>query len=465
MASRTWLFVATVPTLLLQVAALRVQPTQKTTTGSSLLAGSRYSQELGNLVDLQYYGHFDIGGQTNKGILDTGSFELVVFSARCSSCGIAGHYNESNSRTYRLGKSQKTHAYGSGTCLASDGYDTVSFGPFEAPNQALWLAQECEMQLLAHASFNAIVGLGPPGEPEQVAKSKLQDLENIVKGYEEQKLPVPTEIRRLQAETEQEMALAQSKPALLEKLGVTVFSSCLGREPGSPGWLVWNDNSHIEKSGVTRFPVTDSTMWGLQLTGVAIGNRTVGCTNGCGAVVDTGTSLFMMASELYDAVLQLLNSYPSQGVPLNCSDLRHFEDLVFTVGDTQLRFPPSSYLGEYEGQATPAVSSFIRSPEKRSLLRSRCELLIMDLGSEGSQGPNLILGMPFFREYYTSFSLGSGPADRSIYLSEADDSCRPSDGIRRTVDSHALRREHGWKPRRVDASKVRVSRKPESRSG
>merc|ERR1719473_2118806 len=55
-----------------------------------------------------------------------------------------------------------------------------------------------------------------------------------------------------------------------------------------------------------------------------------------------------------------------------------------------------------------------------------CRLTLMDLNPTGAErttqfGPLMILGMPWFRKYYTTFNLGDGtPTTKQIHVAEAD---------------------------------------------
>merc|ERR1719387_3411301 len=66
---------------------------------------------------------------------------------------------------------------------------------------------------------------------------------------------------------------------------------------------------------------------------------------------------------------------------------------------------------------------------------SKCQLLIMDVGTSMTQfGPMWLLGMPFFREYYTSFDLGTQTRERKMFVARADKDCQPQ-GACSTSDS------------------------------
>mmetsp|Transcript_30889 Transcript_30889/g.65710 ORF Transcript_30889/g.65710 Transcript_30889/m.65710 type:complete len:129 (+) Transcript_30889:90-476(+) len=71
---------------------LSVEPQleQMAVSGGSRGSSRKYIQRLVNFADLQYIVNYKLGGQTISGILDTGSFDLLVFPHYCSSCGSAG---------------------------------------------------------------------------------------------------------------------------------------------------------------------------------------------------------------------------------------------------------------------------------------------------------------------------------------------------------------------------------------
>jgi len=415
-----------------------------------------YRQTLGNMADMQYFGDIEVGGQPLKAILDTGSFELVVFSTSCPNCGIAAEYNEEASSTFLWGTESQTHSYGSGSCDAKDGFDNVAIGTVTSEKLPLWLALKCDMPLLARASFNAIAGIGPPGQPEYMAKAKMKQLDEIEGRFKQRGEAVPRELEVQRAAIEKALEAAKGKKSMLESFGVTTFSTCLGRAPQSAGYLIWNDKTRAGVEGVQRIPVAGNITWGVSLKDWGFHHNrqdeSIGCTEGCGSIVDTGTSLLAVPTPMYEAMVQYIKNL---GVSLDCSDLSKFPDLVMTLGGQHLKFPPSAYLGSFVGQMNSEVEGFVRT-EGLGSGTTRCQMLLMDLGpvQQTTLGPMIILGMPFFREYYTTFDLGRGRGDRSIFVSPASDSCEPElDGLvsdQRTY--HSLRNT----PRTVDLSTVRV---------
>ncbi|CAK0797009.1 unnamed protein product, partial [Prorocentrum cordatum] len=95
-------------------------------------------QVMVNIGDIEYVSYLHVGGQTIAGILDTGSFELVVFSTECKTCGTAAKYNPKLSKTHKPGALMTVQSYGSGDTYSWEAKDTVSIGPFDAKNQTFW---------------------------------------------------------------------------------------------------------------------------------------------------------------------------------------------------------------------------------------------------------------------------------------------------------------------------------------
>jgi len=419
-----------------------------------------YRQEVENDDDVQYYSSIGIGGQTVKGVLDTGSFELLVVSKWCSTCGnsAVSAYDYRSSTQYRRGSETGSMSYGSGSCVTQDGFDRVELGCYSAGEQAIELATNCRMTVLLAARFSAIIGLGPPGRAEHRARRALAEVEAAEDEFQSTGKELPQRFKAARAQAKKALEDALNKPpALLQNIGISNFSVCFGRQPLSPGFMIWNDETRENVSGVMKVPVVSNISWGVQMRDVGLlsaeGERmSIGCKEGCGAIIDTGTSLLGVPSAVYNSTVEALQKL--MGPRMDCSSLEAFPDLVLQVGDHQLRFPPATYVGSAYGQMNSRTAQFMRTETIGGTEHVPCQLMLMDLGDQSTAvGPMFILGMPFFREYYTTFSLGKGgQGDRAVYLSPAGTNCEPDLGP--SVQDYARTRQE--QPRRVNASKLLV---------
>lgn len=321
----------------------------------------------------------------------------------------------------------------------------------------MWLAQKCEMPLLDSAFFNIIVGVGPPGQPVYMAQWDIDQMQQMVDQYLARNETVPPEIVSQKQAVEQELQAATGKRALLENLNVQTFSTCLGKKQGEGAWFIWNDHYRAGQPGVLKLPVAGNITWGLSLANVGLGSEQFACADqSCVGIVDTGTSMIGLATDAYMAVFETLNSGKYQ---LDCSDLSHFPDLTFTLGGQQLSLPPSAYIGSMYGQMDPQIAGFL---PRRNLggpvdTPTPCQLLLMDLGQQATTlGAMWIMGMPFFRQYYTTFDLGTGRGDRSLLVMPPSPTCEPD--LNPTVQTFRARTKEDVTPRQLDASKIVVPR-------
>merc|ERR1719329_206410 len=102
-----------------------------------------------NHGDLAYTATVTVGGQDLEGILDTGSFELLVFSTSCNSCGsVASFYNHSQSRTHERGFLMTMHSFGSGDTQSMLAFEDVSLGPLQVERQYFWEVYEAQLPIL-----------------------------------------------------------------------------------------------------------------------------------------------------------------------------------------------------------------------------------------------------------------------------------------------------------------------------
>eukprot|EP00413_Alexandrium_margalefii_P040777 CAMPEP_0204599156 /NCGR_PEP_ID=MMETSP0661-20131031/54677_1 /ASSEMBLY_ACC=CAM_ASM_000606 /TAXON_ID=109239 /ORGANISM="Alexandrium margalefi, Strain AMGDE01CS-322" /LENGTH=493 /DNA_ID=CAMNT_0051609871 /DNA_START=66 /DNA_END=1547 /DNA_ORIENTATION=+ len=436
-------------------------------------SGTQIRQTLTNYHDLQYVTYLNIGKQTLAGIIDTGSFELVVFTKECQSCGKAAKYNPNISSTYQMGTLTNRQTYGSGDTFSREAFDVVSIGAGSQVNQTFWEVTRAQMPLLVNAEFQAIIGVGPPETPAADAWASVSSVVQIVRRYLGRgALPPAATSKRANSSSEVAAQMSRSPP-MLGTLGVGTFSVCLGAHPGSDGYFVWNDTMVAEQPSLfTRIPVIGRHTWTLNLTGVWLAeplgmaratedqlllveeprpSRTsLGCAGGCGAVVDSGTSMLVVPSAAIEAL-----SNAVQRMDEDCSNIHELPDLVFDFDGIKVSLPPDAYVAEVLGE----VPSYLEGLARVRRLRrrgSRCELLVMESSSDTNYGPLWILGMPFFRSFYTSFQVGRSSKERAVHITPAGEDCAPGS----EVPAFALTGTGGGcrcSLRRIDPSKMLVS--------
>eukprot|EP00929_Paragymnodinium_shiwhaense_P058530 TRINITY_DN29308_c0_g1_i2.p1 TRINITY_DN29308_c0_g1~~TRINITY_DN29308_c0_g1_i2.p1 ORF type:complete len:511 (-),score=77.83 TRINITY_DN29308_c0_g1_i2:40-1572(-) len=441
-----------------------------------------YRQTLQNYgrSDAQYLANITVGGQILDGILDTGSFELMVFSTACETCGNSeAFYSKTASSTYLAGSMSEVHVYGSGPLHANEGFEQVRVGPLLAENLSFWEVDEARMDVLQYSSFEAIVGIGPPGAPQlealEIAKEDRQ-LANVAKRIVPSKSPSLKRYAQKSAQTAE--YVATKNDSLLEQLNVTRFSVCLGQERGSDGYFVWNEpKTQPEPAGVSSMSVDANFSWGVKMPSAKLAGGSLseevslGCEGGCAALLDSGTSLLLMPKTAAEAIKKSI-----EDLQPNCSDLDDAASLLphleFQLGEHSLTLPPQAYLGKLIG---------VDLPRWRELLTGRVplfcglELLIMvdDVGTTTQFGPMWIMGMPFFREYYTTFDLGEAghsEPQRSIQVAKNDGDCTSpwqQDEVALAVKDDTTSARHATTAREfltVNASQLRLPRRGSIRS-
>jgi len=417
-----------------------------------------HRQVMKNIGDIEYVTYMKVGNQTISGIMDTGSFELVIFSTKCATCGKAAKYDPNSSSTHRSEMLMTTMTYVSGDTYSTEGSDVVSIGGLDERNQTFWEVIEARMPILRNAEFQAIIGLGPPETPAADAWSEVhRTIENVNRFFNEGRLP-PGDVADNAHETIEAAVELSRKPALLDNFLVTTFSVCMGAKPGEDGYFVWSDSSPFERPEVfTRVPVTGKHTWSVALSNVKLtrpGSLTstdlaCGGAVGCNALVDTGTSLLAVPHAIVQQIQDMVSKLRT-----GCEDLRELPNLVFSLGGTMFSLPPDAYVASVADEIPSYLQGSVRvtdisiGPHDKNSKKARCKVLLMESYMDSPEGPLWILGMPFFRKYYTSFHIGDERGNRSLYIAEATDDCRPAQ-----VSSLARTRPYN---RHIDLSKVMV---------
>ncbi|CAK9114791.1 Pepsin A [Durusdinium trenchii] len=384
-------------------------------------------QELANHEDVSYTGRIRVGQQDFEAILDTGSFELVIFTHNCEGCGAAGHrgYDPRKSPKYRAGRLVQELSYGSGNAFCSNAFDQVEIGSLHLESQPIWLVEQAQMKVLSDAKFQAILGVGPPFAMKLQAEMDEKQLQGLAGKLKAWNVSIPASLRsRMQNIKKADRAMENLHDSVPENLQLRFLSMCLGRKQGSLGAAIWHDHDPSSRpEPFRRLAVIGKVTWGLSLKNVRLvskGQRIdIACSKGCGAILDTGTSLLTAP---FDAVNRMGNVLKALGA--NCLKEDSLPHLEFELGGEVLSLPPQSYIGFVKGvMPAPWKTLFHQKP---LIQVEDCQLLMMDNGgmTGGEEGPLWIIGMPFFRTFYTTFDYSS--SQPSIWVTEASESCEPA---------------------------------------
>merc|ERR1719158_1910950 len=187
------------------------------------------TQVLYNHQNVQYAAEFLLGGQKIMGIMDTGSFELLVRSTRCQMCAHpTPPYDHTKSKTYRKNGTTVQHVFGSGPCISMMGYEEVCIGQMCSPSQAFWEITAHQIPVMDQAKFAAIVGIGP------------------------------------------QYGFGNKEKTLLMSYGIEEFSVCLQRESGADGFLTWGPiaTPETKKTQFRTAPSIGEFHWTAAMSGV-----------------------------------------------------------------------------------------------------------------------------------------------------------------------------------------------------
>jgi hypothetical protein len=356
-----------------------------------------YRQPMANMQNTQYSAEFNIGAITMRGIFDTGSFELLVLSEKCEHCSNTP-YDAEKSPTFKPNGTVVQHVFGSGPCLSMKGYEQVSVGPMSATKMTFYEIVQHNIPVFEGASFTAIVGLGDgPNEEDK---------------------------------------------SLLQKFGVNEFSICLERASGAPGWITWGGELTKEQKNTKAIalPVLGEHHWAVHMTGLGIGPQAVTCQDGCGAILDSGTSLIAAPTPALMALSMVLP-------PINedCSNLDSLPDLVFILNGHELSLPPEAYVLRLTGTLVEAQSVWdILYFRPKVMKLDQCMPAFMQIDRTTQFGPLWILGMPFFRFFHSSFHIDpENRENRTIFLMGADEKCAVTDLDSEQVEDYKEPPENG----------------------
>jgi len=170
-----------------------------------------------------------------------------------------------------------------------------------------------------------------------------------------------------------------------------VFSFFLSSDSNKPSALIFGGTAERLKTGRVQWhPPARSypQYWttGLQsssMTGIA-GVWSCQDTHGCEAMLDSGTSLLVLPTEMIQDWSKL------QAIRSDCSNLMDLPTLSITLGTQAYKLEPSDYVLKRRGVCELGVQKNLNCPRVAGV------------------GCIPILGQVFMRKYYTSFDTRNG---------------------------------------------------------
>uniref|UniRef100_A0A8C3MGQ1 Uncharacterized protein n=1 Tax=Geospiza parvula TaxID=87175 RepID=A0A8C3MGQ1_GEOPR len=314
----------------------------------------KYQPSQGSVVREPIANHLDVSAlRASSGtpqkflvLFDTGSSNLWVPSTDCKSPACFNHakFQPSASATFSPRGQSYNVSYGSGSVAIVLGSDTLRVSPqgqsITVREQELGLSQEEPTQPFYFAAFDGILGMAFPS------------------------LAVGGTATALGGMLEQ------------NQLAEPVFSFYFSRQPTydyGGELILGGTDSQLFQGDITWAPVTQRLYW-QSVTGW--------CSQGCQAIVDTGTFLLTVPQEDIESILEAL------GYAVDCSDTQSMPQLTFGIGGARLALPPAAaYVLNSNGYCTLAIEATY-------------------LPSQDGQ-PLWILGNVFLKEYYTIFDMAN----------------------------------------------------------
>ncbi|XP_020036276.1 cathepsin E [Castor canadensis] len=328
----------------------------------SCTADQSANEPLLNYLDMEYFGTISIGSppQNFTVIFDTGSSNLWVPSVYCTSQACQTHsvFHPSQSSTYSEVGTSFSIQYGTGSLTGIIGADQVSVEGLTVTGQQFGESVKEPGQTFVNAEFDGILGLG---YPSLAAGGVTPVFDNM---------------------------MAQN---LVDLPMFAVYMSS-NPEGGSGSELTFGgyDPSHFSGS-LNWVPVTNQGYWQIALDGIQVGNNVMFCSEGCQAIVDTGTSLLTGPSNKIKQLQEAIGATPVDGeYAVDCANLNVMPNVAFIINGVSYTLSPTAYI-------LPDVVDGAQF----------CGSGFQGLDIQPPSGPLWILGDVFIRQFYAVFDRGN----------------------------------------------------------
>lgn len=314
------------------------------------------SVPLTNYANAQYFAEIGLGTppQTFKVVLDTGSSNLWVPSKECTSiaCYLHSKYDSSASSSYVANGTEFAIAYGSGSVEGFLSNDELELAGLTINNQGFGETTSEPGLAFAFGKFDGILGLGY----DSIA------VENTVP-------PIYNAINQ----------------GLLDEPRFAFHLGIDGEETDGGTATFGGIDDSLFEGKITYLPVRRKAYWEVKFDSLSLGDDTAKLD--IGAVIDTGTSLITLPSDLaqiFNAQIGAEQSWSGQ-YSIDCEKRDVLPDLTFTFDGYNFTISPYDYILDLGGSCISTITP-------------------MDIPEP--VGPLAIVGDAFLRQYYSVYDLG-----------------------------------------------------------
>ncbi|KZT38604.1 acid protease [Sistotremastrum suecicum HHB10207 ss-3] len=292
-------------------------------------------------------------------LIDTGSSNTWVGADR-------SYRQTSSSRCTGNGTGPVSMSYGSGSFKGQECFDTITLGSgLTITNQSIGVASQSS----GFGGIDGILGLGP-------VDLTYQSVDGVSS--------VPTIIDNLYAQG----TIPQ------EILGIYFQPSSESHSPN--GELTYGGVDASKYTGaITYTPITSAypscAFWGIDQ------NFTYGSTSlspGLSGIVDTGTTLLLLATDIYDKYVQATGARLDKNsglLRITQAQYQNLQNLNFIIGGTTFTLTPN-------GQIWPRSSNNYIGGDYDSIY-----LIVGDMGYKSGQGFDFINGYAFLERFYSVY--------------------------------------------------------------
>ncbi|KAG2186045.1 hypothetical protein INT43_002483 [Umbelopsis isabellina] len=307
-----------------------------------------------NYFDVSYVGQMGIGTppQTFTMDFDTGSSDIWVPLANCSTCRKDNSFDPEKSSTYQFQGFPWTLQYADGsTAKGFTAMDAITLGDLYSINQTIGLAENESGEFAQNTGLDGIFGLGFPALSYTGA------------------LYAPV--------------VRMFKQGVIDEAVVGIW---LGRaSQGGGGELtIGGTNPEHYTSEPVFMQVTVKKYWQLTLSSVAINNKTIPY-HGADSIIDTGTTLVILPMNITSAIYDEIPGAKytnEEGYTIPCNLTSSNQTISFTLEKNT--FPIT-------------VGDIVREP----LGNGYC-----NAGIAGTNSSFTIIGDTFLKSYYAIFDYG-----------------------------------------------------------